>query len=143
MHGLPAGDSVQWALFVSDNNPAHPIDNELWFDGETSQEGQTGSWTFYDFRLPGKPAVADLLWGDDDRGNYLALMCLEGEDAGNMLTYLQNGPLRSIEFQEDQAQDPWYIRWNEDDGSGSLLVPDYNYGEPACWDSHQRDTVCQ
>lgn len=142
LHGLPVDDSVQWSLYVSDNNPAHPIDNELWFDGSTANEGEQGSWTFYDFQLDGNPAVAELQWGYRDDGNFLSLTALAGEDAGNMLTYFESAPLCSIEFQEAQDENPWYIRWNEDDGSGSLMVPGYNYGERACWDSNQQDTFC-
>lgn len=142
LHGLPVDDGVQWSLYVSDNNPAHPINNELWFDGSTANEGDEGAWTFYDFNLDGKPAVAELQWGESDRGTYLSLTALEGEDAGNVLTYLQDGPLCSIEFQEAVDGNPWYIRWNEDDGTGSLQVPDYNYGEVGCWDSYQQDRLC-
>lgn len=142
LHGLVLEDSVQWSLYVSDNNPAHPIDNELWFDGTTANEGEEGAWTFYDFNLDGKPAVAELQWGEGEQGSYLSLTALEGEDAGTVLTYLEDGPLCAIEFQSLEDENPWFIRWNEDDGTGSLQVPDYNYGEPACWDSNQQDTFC-
>jgi len=143
LRGLPLDDRVQWSLRVSDNDPAHPLDNVLWFDGETSDEARTGAWTFYDFRLEDAPAVAEVRWGEDERGNYLVLECLAGEDTGKSLTYLEDGPLNAIEYREPEQEGPWFIRWNEDDGSGSLQVPDYNYGEQACWDTQQQDTDCR
>ncbi len=144
LRGRAIGARVEWELRVTAPAAAVPLDNEVWFTGTTRDDGDFGQWRFYDPTLPGDPAVADLEWGTSLAGKYLAFTCLYGEDDGDTLAYRRNGPLASIEFTDASAGDQlWFIRWDETAGSGSLLVPDYNGGEPACWDANQDNTTCE
>jgi hypothetical protein len=142
LRGKRAGDMVTWQLRVTALNASPPLDNEVWFEGETRNDGDFGHWTFYDPTLTGDPAVAGLDWGTGGEGDFLALTCLSGSDAGNSLTYRHDAPDCGIEFLDAATGQMWYIRWNEAVGDGSLKVPDYNGGNPACWDEHQNDTDC-
>jgi hypothetical protein len=142
LRGMPSGDNVLWELRVSASSTDPAIENELWFSGETRNEGQFGTWTFYDFTLEGDPAVSTIEWGEGLDGNYLIITALYGEDAGDVLTFTHAAPECSIDFLDADTEQSWYIRWNEETGTGSLMVPDYNEGLPACWDENQDDTPC-
>ncbi len=139
LRGLAVSNGVQWEMRVSSSGAGAPIENELWFEGTTRDDGRFGDWTFYDFNLAGDPAVSRVQWSD---GEYVILSGLYGQHAGDVLEYHDNGVENSIDFTEGTTDNQWYIRWNDRDGSGSLMVPDFNNGEPACWDENQEDTVC-
>lgn len=143
LRGLPVTNGVEWQMHVSDSAANPPFENELWFEGSTHLDGQLGDWTFYDFNLTGKPAVARLEWGTDSGGEYLVISALYGADEGDVLAYRHDAPDCSIDFTDGADGSQYYIRWNEFDGTGSLMVPDYNNGDPACWDENQDDTDCR
>jgi hypothetical protein len=142
LRGHEVGAVVQWELRVTalSNEPAY--DNVLWFEGQTARDGAEGSWTFHDPELAGNPAVGELAWGDDVDGEFLTLECLHGDDIGDLLTYRHDAPVCIVGFHDGGSGYDYDIRWDEVGGSGSLLVPDYNGGERACWDTRQNDTVC-
>jgi hypothetical protein len=144
LRGRPIGGAIEWELRVTALSAQVSLDNEVWFAGTTRNDGDFGQWRFYDPTLPGDPAVADLEWGTNLAGDYLMFTCLHGEDEGDTLAYRRNGPFVSIEFTDASAgAQLWFIRWDETDGSGSLMVPDYNGGEMACWDANQDNTTCE
>ncbi len=143
LRGLPVTNGVEWQMYVSDSAAEPPFENELWFEGSTHLDGELGDWTFYDFTLTGKPAVARLEWGTDSSGEYLVISALHGEDEGDVLAYRHDDADCSIDFTDGDDGSQYYIRWNELDGTGSLMVPDYNDGDPACWDESQDDADCQ
>ncbi len=142
LRGRAVGDSVEWELRVTALSNDPPFDDVLWFAGTTRGEGAEGRWTFHDPELTGNPASGELTWGADADGDFLALECLLGDDAGDRLTWRRDAPDCSLVFHEAGSASGWDVRWNEVDGTGSLMVPDYNGGRRACWDTHQDDTVC-
>ena len=64
-------------------------------------------------------------------------------DEGDSLAYYHNAPFCSIVFTDASANQEWFINWNEEDGTGSLRVPDYKEGQEACWDQEQNDIECE
>jgi len=144
LRGLPISDGVEWELRVTlPVSHETPLDNEIWFTGVTRLEGTEGHWTFYDPTLPGDPLVAELDWGDGVMGRYLMLTCREGDDDGDTLAFYDDDPVNSIIYTDHSEGQEWYIRWNEVDNSGSLMVPEYNDGEVACWDENLDDVECE
>lgn len=143
LRGLPITDGVEWELRVTVPDLETPLDNEVWFDGVTRNEGELGHWTFYDPTLEGDPPAADLDWGHDAQGEFLTFTCRHGDDEGDVLGYYADGPENSIIFTDASEGQEWFIRWNEADSSGSLMVPEYNNGEVACWDENQDDVECE
>ena len=142
LRGLPDGDRVIWELRIKNLYASPPVDNEVWFEGETWSDGDAGFWRFYDFNLPGDPLVARIDWGDDADGEFLRFTDLY-ENPQDTLEYRSHGHLGSITFVDaDTPEEEWFIRWNELDGTGSLKAPRYNGGEEACWDENQNDCVC-
>jgi hypothetical protein len=140
LRGTIAADGVDWELRVS--IPQEGVEQELWFDGSTRDDGDVGLWTFYDFNLEGRPAVAELAWQYGADETYLRLTALYGEDEGDELEFSVAGDEHRIDYDEGDSLDTWFIRWLASDGSGSLRVPDYNGGAEACWDEEQYDVDC-
>lgn len=146
LRGLPdhdaQGDLVRWQLRVTLHDDHHDLDRALWFDGTTRRDGDEGAWTFYDLDQPAAPAAAILTWSHTAARQELHLEALQGVDAGDALTFSVAGSEHRIDFSEGGSDATWFIRWDANDGSGSLLVPDYNGGREACWDEQQYDVEC-
>jgi hypothetical protein len=142
LRGRPLADRVEWELRVTALHANPPLDNELWFEGETWHDADAGFWRFYDFEREGKPAVARIDWGTDHDGSFLRFTDLY-ENPEDTLEYRELGELGSITFTDaDDSSLSWFIRWNEADGTGSIQAPDHNGGEEGCWDENQQDTQC-
>ncbi len=142
LRGAEQPEGVDWELRVTVPGGPAPVADGLWFAGSTWNEGAGGFWTFHDPTLTGDPEVATVAWGIDGLTETLTLTALSGEDAGDELAFDVTGPEREIRYRDDSAGQTWHIRWNEETGAGSLQVPDYNSGQPACWDGNQDDVAC-
>ncbi len=140
LRGTIADDHVDWEMRVTALDEG--FDNVLWFDGTTQDRGDTGDWTFYDAAQAGNPAAAELHWQHRPASNTLRVVALLDESAGDELTFSEADGEHRIDYSEGDSADVWFIRWLESDGSGSLMVPDYNDGAEACWDEQQYDVDC-
>jgi hypothetical protein len=136
LRGRDQGDHVDWSMRAT--VPAEGLDDVLWFDGTTRDDGTTGAWTFYDAGA----AAADLTWDHVGAVETLSLQALAGEDAGDAITFTVDGPRHRIDFVEGDTDAVWFVRWNETTGAGSLQVPDYRGGAESCWDEDQYDVDC-
>jgi hypothetical protein len=136
LHGRIESDHVDWAMRAT--VPAEGLDDVLWFDGTTREDGALGAWTFYE----DDTAVATLDWDHSGAVETLGLRALTGEDAGAAITFTSEANLHRIDLIDGETGDASFIRWNEATGTGSLQVPDYRDGEEACWDEQQYDVDC-
>jgi hypothetical protein len=141
LRGKPLGtERVDWQMRVS--STVEGWDRELWFRGETWNEGDGGSWVFRDLAIEERPDVAQLEWGSDAEGGYLRFTDLYN-NVGDTLEYREDGSLHSLTFTDASDADlGWFVRWDDVEGTGSLQAPDYNEGEEACWDAQKIDTDC-
>jgi len=139
LRGLATEEGAEWEMRITDL--AEETENELWFDGETEDDGHIGSWTFYDFQETGKPAVATIDWENSGKTSELVFTDLY-EHPGNELSYAIDGTSHSIDFYNKTDDESSFIHWDAVTGAGSILVPDYNDGEKACWDENQLDIDC-
>lgn len=137
LRGIPTDDGAQWELRVSHGD----LDQALWFAGATQDDGEAGSWTFYDLA---DPLVAEgaISWGDDDRGRFLRFEALSGDDAGDVLEFRDMAPAYNVTHHDAGTLETLTIDWWEDN-HGTMIAPDYNGGEPACWDTDLRNTTCR
>lgn len=138
LRGMPNGDVVEWEMSLS------PIGSSLsvvWFDGTTNGDGEEGHWTFYDLDSEDTPVSGEISWGQTDSGHYLQFTGLDEDGLNDTLRFADNDPEFQITYTPGDGSDLSFIRWHAD-GSGSLMVPDYNEGLEACWDIYQRDVDC-
>lgn len=141
LRGKAEDDHVDWEMRVSTNEESPAIVNEVWFDGQTWNDGDRGLWNFYDVKRPDAPAVARLEWNDTPDGDELTLTDLN-ENPGDEFVLSRDGHWSEITFHDESESADSFIRWNEQTGTGSLKVPDYKGGQEACWDQHQNDVIC-
>jgi len=141
LRGLPAGNRVEWELRLTARHAQPPLDAVVWFQGSTAENGDEGRWFFNDLDEPEHPLCGEIAWGDAGTGRHLTFISHEPETTGDTLRFSDNDPEFAVEFNQAVSGSQWYMRWHAD-GSGSLRVPDYNGGQPACWDERQRDVDC-
>jgi hypothetical protein len=139
LRGEPDDDGSNWELRVT--LPDLDVENELWFEGETSRWGEEGHWEFYDFNKPEDPMIGRLEWYTTTTKKEVSFTDLY-TNPGDELTYREGGADRSIDFSDASEAHEWFIRWNVESGRGSLMVPDYNDGHEACWDELHNDVEC-
>jgi len=139
LRGLPAGDHVHWEMRVG---PGDADPTAVWFEGQTSGDGEQGHWLFHDLDVPEHPVCGEIVWGDDEAGHFLQFTSREMESNGDVLRFNEADPDFVISLTPGAGSDPSFIQWHAD-GTGSLKVPDYNDGAEACWDRWQENMLCE
>lgn len=139
LRGLPAEDHVKWEMRIG---PGGVDPTAIWFEGRTSGDGSQGHWLFRDIDDPDQPVCGEIAWGHDEAGNFLQFTGRESEGSGSVLRFNEAIFENRITFTPGDGTVASFIRWLPN-GSGSLMVPDYNGGEEACWDRWQEDMICQ
>jgi hypothetical protein len=145
LFGTPGDAAVAWRMEISSNDPAQPLDHFVWFDGESANDERSGYWQFY---APSGTSegtqTARIDWQNAHADRHLTIAVNgEGlENEGDELEFRHAGGVSTIDYTDASAATTSNITWRAD-GSGSLTVPDYNGGETACWDTHQRDAACE
>ncbi|PID81405.1 hypothetical protein CSB20_03145 [bacterium DOLZORAL124_64_63] len=138
LRGLPDGEQVMWTLGLREGDATEVTE---WFYGPTTNNGQAGTWSLRDMNDPEHPVVGEVSWGLLENGVFLQLMGLAENNHGDILRFERHDSLSAIDYTRYEGNTEIHLRW-DDDGSGSLTTPDYNGGEPACWDADLVDTVC-
>jgi hypothetical protein len=145
LRGRIEGVTVHWSLRVTDPQAEPPLDKFLWFSGESGLVEDHGFWIFNDRRDGEAVDVARIDWDvQAKRDRTLSFEATDetSDDFGDRLTYQVDGALCSIVYHDSATESDWDITWNEETGTGSLMVPDYHDGARACWDEHQNDIDC-
>ena len=145
LRGRIDGAIVTWRMLVTDPQATPAMNDFEWFTGETRLQNDRGFWIFNDRRNGEAVAVARIDWNsasERDRSLSFRNVDTASADFGDQLEYRVADALASITFLDASTQASFDITWNELDGTGSLMVPDYNNGERACWDEHQENCVC-
>lgn len=138
LKGTPEYDHVKWELRVS--NTAEDFANELWFEGESANDGDSGFWRFHDFNRAGDPIVARIDWLSEGNHEKLTFTDLD-ENPGAELAYEREADRHEVSYTSNAGDEDLFIIWNGD-GTGSIEAADYNDGEKACWDTRQEDADC-
>ncbi len=141
LNGKWDGDAVDWTMnaVLPDQAPA------LWLTGRVSPGNQDGVWLFHDFTRAGSPEVIQLDWAvTSDTQATLSFEVVDPtfDNYRDTLTSVKAGDARSVLGYDASTETDWDVTWNAADHSGSLMVPDYNGGERACWDSGLNDVAC-
>jgi hypothetical protein len=140
----PGGEFVDWRMEVSVNDPSNTLVHFVWFDGRTHSDDTQGYWQFYDPSLPAPYTSARIDWENPSKTEHHLLVEINGPDHpdyGDTLEFFESSFLATLDHYDASEGRRGNITVRAD-GSGSITVPDYNEGATACWDIHQRDTVC-
>lgn len=138
-----------WSMVVSTDAPLRPAIDFEWYRGESTEMNIAGSWEFFDLQTPTEqnPTVKiDWSVGIVDEEATLTLENVDprpdSEYSGDVLQYNATLQAASITFNDASKNELWEMFWDIDTGAGSIIAPNYNDGEKACWDSNKRDVVC-
>lgn len=145
LRGRIEGVHVNWSLRVTDDQANPPLNEFLWFRGQSSFVEDAGYWVFNDVDDERQIEVARIDWDfvdEEDRELVFENIHRGHDDYGDQLTYAVDGSLISVQFYDASEELTADIRWDDVTGVGSLKVPDYNDGERACWDEDQEDIDC-
>lgn len=145
LRGRVDGAIVTWRMYATDSAATPAMTDFLWFTGESRLDNSNGHWIFNDRREAKTVPVARIDWtANSETKRSLAFSNVESgsADLGDRLEYRLDGAIVSVTFHDQSENKDADITWNETTGTGSLMVPDYNGGERACWDEHQEDMVC-
>jgi hypothetical protein len=155
LYGKVGGDRAEWRLEVSTNAPGYRLDHFVWFTGQSMLNNTEGYWQFYEpvFPASAASAVAGATDGiqsaridwehitPTDHRLTVTVNKAGDPDEGDTLEFhesLSIGEVNHYDAGEDRHSNiTWYPN-----GTGSIMVWDYNNGETACWDEHQQDTDC-
>lgn len=142
--GRAAAGSVSWELRVTDPTHRPPFDNALWFRGVSRDDGRQGYWVFED-PTRGGAEYARIDWLSTSDGDFeLTIENLDDADEGrgDVVTYELDGRITSLSFEDVSDDATMSVQWDVVTGVGSLIAPDYNDGQRACWDETQQDVEC-
>lgn len=133
-----------WQLFVT--NPELGLDNHLFFEGMTTPDGKSGTWTYYQL-LGDEPgdAVSEVSWNveDEDRRELrLEILSDRNGHMGDSIEYEFDAPVKRATYYNAEQDETTEIVWNTETREGYLMAPDYNEGEQACWDSGLANIPC-
>jgi hypothetical protein len=113
--------------------------DDLWFTGFVGPQGGIAWWDLYDRG----DLVGVIEWLGDGQGNaHLGLSALDGPHAGSGISWLftEEGVAR-VDAVDGVTEEHAWVQHNADD-SGEVRLPEFNEGEPACWDVDLTNTPC-
>ncbi len=111
----------------------------VWFNGFLSYDGNLGWWDFY--QNGDLAGVVEWIDGGEE-GAQFGIARTNGADAGSLLTYIMSPDLNAIyAYDAGNGQDSW-VTVTPADNAGEVRLPDYNAGNPACWDTNFRNVEC-
>lgn len=145
LEGVDRGGEVEWKLYLTDTGAEPPLNHGLWFEGETSQNGDEGFWLFRDPRGSTAGNYARLDWrvkAEDDAELRLEALDRSEESYGDFVLYEVDRRDARVTYRDASERSEFSASWNTATGAGSLVAPDYNEGAQACWDANQQDVAC-
>ena len=135
---------VNWQMYVT--NSALSIDNELFFEGEVTEDGSEGTWTY--FALFGDEAgseVSQITWSIESENQVdlrLEVLTDRNGNLGDFIEYSFNSPVKLATYYNSGEDQTTEIEWNSETLEGYIIAPNYNNGEQACWNSNFQDVEC-
>ena len=144
LSGAVRGSTVGWDMRITSPTHAPPLDEFVWYGGQSPLDRTSGTWTFYDPATPASStAVLRIDWTHVSATEHgWEATALAGVASGDVFTAGVDGDDRMITYSDTSEQAFMEIFWNAADGSGYLIAPHYNGGVKACWDANQQDIAC-
>lgn len=135
---------VNWQMYVT--NSELNIENSLFFEGEVTEDGSTGNWTYY--ALLGDEAgseVSQTTWSIESEEQVdlrLEVLTDRNGNTGDYIEYSFNSPVKLATYYNAGEDQTTEIEWNSETFEGSIIAPNYNNGEQACWNSNFQNIEC-
>jgi len=138
LEGTPNGDRVEWAMFVSVDDPVNGTlltDFQL-YTGETAFDGSSGTWSL-NYPMDGTPQNvlnADFsVASDSEKSITFTVGPGAEENVGDAILYRASDDQRSVVYTETGSGNQIDVQWDAVIKAGSIQAPDYNNGATSCW----------
>ena len=149
LEGTPDGDSVFWSMSVTAPNPeqGQALDNFELYTAQTALDGSSGSWSLY-YNLDGeRTRVLDAdftVTSDTEKEVTFSVPATAENNAGDSVRYAVDGTQRTFEWTrvDDTGNTIVVVTWDAETKAGSIVAPNYNSGEVACWDGSFQNVAC-
>ena len=143
--GSLEGFKTVWSMKVTSSSFDPPLEDFEWYIGESSLDNTSGDWLFFDYQNPDAgEEIASMQWLVESTSKsslVFSNLSVEGENAGDVLSYSVDGTTALISFYKASDDTTAEIEWDLVSTAGSIEVPDYNNGERAHWDGNKQDFV--
>lgn len=149
--GRVVGAKTLWSMKVSTDALSPAVRNFEWYTGESSFDGTTGRWRFFDIGTPyDRNEVGTVDWGTILRGvsgatkSELAFSSTDIRSPffRDTLSYSIDRTTAQMSFYDASERAISAITWDTATTAGSIKVPGYKSGERACWDQFHQDIAC-
>jgi len=138
--------TANWTGYISSS--ANNVDDFVWFEGESTVDGNSGSWTL--FESPQNPAAwISTEWSRNEertQGNANFTIEKEGDLEGSYIYYSKDDAAdlnRSVEISNTQSGDLIEIHWSSELKFGRVKSEGYfNDAVFHCWDEDLQDVNC-
>ncbi len=138
-------NTVEWEMFVT-GNFERPLENFLWYDGQSDFEATAGHWQFYDPNQPDRRVqhvrIDWTVQAEDDRTLTFLNNNENSPRFGDTLTYTVKGDDVTMTFVQAATGATIEVAFNRSTREGYIIAPNYKNGEKACWDGNLEDVAC-
>ncbi|ADR21326.1 hypothetical protein MATR_10450 [Marivirga tractuosa] len=149
-----ADGNVDWKGYItSTGTPSTssftPPENFLWFEGQSTVDGNSGSWTLIESPANPSPWISTQ-WSRNEaqtEANALFTIEKEGELLGSYIDYSRDEDSdynRSVEISNTQSNDLIQIEWNSELKFGRVKSTNH-FGDSNfhCWNEDLQDVTCE
>ena len=149
LEGTPDGPTVAWSMTVTAPNPeqGEALNSFELYTAETALDGSSGSWSLF-YRIDGeRTRVLDAdftVTSDTEKEITFSVPETAENNAGDSVRYAVDESQRTFEWTrvEDMGNTVVTVVWDAAAKAGFLVAPDYNGGEPACWNDAFQNVAC-
>ncbi len=146
--GLKEGIFLNLEMKVTCETCKVPTEDYIWYTGRFNTAGTDGHWQFFNPEIAQEDQTFIKIEYDvtDDTHKSLIFTNLRTdghEDAGDIIEYSVDGDTAHVSVHDEDKALDYTTEWSLSDGTGWLIVPDFNEGEKACWDGAQQNAECK
>lgn len=145
LSGTRRDGGTDWSMRVTMTTGGESLDNFEVFTGRTEDNGNSGSWELYfpeDGERTNVLSAAYEIESETSKSITFSIPTTSDTNAGDSVTYSENGDERSFDWQQLSAGFEHLITWSDVDGSGAITATNFSSGATSCWDANLNDTTC-
>ena len=147
LSGTIQGADAIWEMRITSPSSATPsLEDFLWYGGVSELDGSSGVWRVYDPEGGGSNEALRIDWSHASAESHSLTITVTkpgAPDSGDYITYVVDGPLRTVSYFDASDGSMVEIGWNASTGEGYIIAPAYNGGTKSCWDTAQNNVICE
>lgn len=150
LEGTPDGDSVRWSMFVTASDPdrGRALDHFELYTARTAMDGSSGAWSLYRHLDGERTHVLDAdftVTSDTEKEITFSVPETVEVNVIGSVRYAIDGTQRTFEWTRVEQRIGTIVvvaTWDAETKAGSIVAPNYNGGEPACWNESFLNVAC-